>query len=132
MQDACFGEVSSDDGSFEGTAMQKWFAELIEAGRKLGREFGTEPPNYKKYLEDIGFVDVIVEVRRWPFGPWEQDKKMREIGLWSRANALDGLQAVSMAVLTRGLGKTAAEVDVQLVDVRKDFLNPRIHSYLPM
>jgi hypothetical protein len=83
-------------------------------------------------MEEVGFVDVHVEVRRWPFGPWMKDKKMKEIGLWSRANMLDGLQATAMAVLTRGQGKTQQEVEAELVEVRKDLMNRAIHTYMPV
>jgi hypothetical protein len=131
MQDAC-APPRSDDESSVGTAWEAWWASLLQAGQQLGRPFGTEPPNYARYMEEVGFVDVHVEVRRWPFGPWMKDKKMKEIGLWSRANMLDGLQATAMAVLTRGQGKTQQEVEAELVEVRKDLMNRAIHTYMPV
>jgi SAM-dependent methyltransferase len=131
MQDAVF-PVVSDDGSADGTALLQWWESLVQAGSALGRPFGTEPPNYKTYLEEAGFIDVQVQVHRWPFGPWMPGRKMKDIGLWARANCLDGLQAASMAVLTRGLGKTPQEVEAQLIQVRKDLLNQDVHSYLNM
>jgi SAM-dependent methyltransferase len=132
MQDAN-APARSDDGSTEGTALVAWWDNLIEAGKAMGRPFGTEPPNYARYMEEVGFVDVHVEVRRWPFGPWtKESRKMRDIGLWARANHIDALQATAMAVLTRGTGRTRQEVEAELVAVRKDLMNPAIHSYMPM
>ena len=98
----------------------------------MGRPFGTEPSNYKKYMEEVGFVDVQVEIRRWPFGPWMKERRMKDLGLWARANAIDALQAAAMAVLTRGGGRTRQEVETELVAVRKDLMNKEIHSYMPM
>jgi hypothetical protein len=131
MQDAC-SPARSDDGSSDGTAWVAWWENLINAGLKMGRPFGTEPPNYKRYMEEVGFVDVQVEIKRWPFGPWMEDAKLKEIGLWARANAIDALQAAAMAVLTRGGGKSKEEVELELVRVRKDLMNPDMHSYMPM
>jgi ubiquinone/menaquinone biosynthesis C-methylase UbiE len=131
MQDACAPGLS-DDGTMAGTAIERWFGNLIEAGVRLGRPYGTEVPKYASYFEEIGFVDVQVEIRKWPFGPWPKDKKMKELGIWGRANLLEGLQAVSMAALTRGLGWTRQEVEMECMEVRKELFNPAIHTYLPM
>lgn len=131
MQDAN-APARSDDGSTDGTAWVAWWDNLIASGKKLGRPFGTEPPNYARYMEEVGFVDVHVEVRRWPFGPWMKQRQMKDIGLWARANAIDGLQATALAVMTRGGGKTKQEVEEELVAVRKDLMNSEIHSYLPV
>lgn len=131
MQDAC-SPARSDDGSADGTAWLAWWENLIRAGQQMGRPFGTEPPNYKKYMEEVGFVDVQVEIRRWPFGPWMKERKMKDLGLWARANAIDALQAAAMAVLTRGGRRTRQEVETELVAVRKDLMNKEVHSYMPM
>jgi hypothetical protein len=45
---------------------------------------------------------------------------------------MDGMQAISIAALTRGLGMTSAEVEALLVGVRKDLKNHRIHCYTPV
>jgi hypothetical protein len=42
------------------------------------------------------------------------------------------LHAFSVAVLTRGLGMTAQEVEVLLIGVRKDICNRNIHCYAPI
>jgi hypothetical protein len=131
MQDACSPAISDDD-SVDGTAWAEWWDRLIQAGKKSGRPFGTEPPNYKRYMEEVGFVDVQERVFRWPFGPWMQEKKMKEIGLWARANAIDALQGVAMASMTRHGGKSKEEVELELVTVRKDLMNLKIHSYMPV
>jgi hypothetical protein len=61
-----------------------------------------------------------------------EERQMKDIGLWARANALDALQATAMAVLTRGVGRTRDEVEAELVAVRRDLMNPAIHSYMSM
>jgi hypothetical protein len=45
---------------------------------------------------------------------------------------MEGLHGISIAVLTRGLGMTAPEVELLLVGARKDLCNRDIHCYAPM
>jgi hypothetical protein len=45
---------------------------------------------------------------------------------------MEGSYAISVAVLTRGLGMSAQEVEVMLVGVRKDLCNRNIHCYVPV
>lgn len=52
--------------------------------------------------------------------------------MWALENISAGLQGLSLALFTRGLGWSAEELEVFLVDVRKDMRNNRIHSYWPM
>jgi hypothetical protein len=42
------------------------------------------------------------------------------MGMAMLANGLEGLSAVSLAVLTRAFGMSVEEVEEMLVDVRKD------------
>lgn len=48
------------------------------------------------------------------------------------SNFLEGLPAVSMAILTRANGMSREEVEVGMVDVRKDIRDKRIHAYVPV
>lgn len=52
-------------------------------------------------------------------------------------NCLDGITAVSIAILTRpreenGLGWSRAEAEVLLASVRRELKDTSIHSYAPM
>lgn len=54
------------------------------------------------------------------------------LGMWALENIGNGLSGLSMALFTRGLGWSADELEVFLVDVRKDLKDRHIHSYWPM
>jgi hypothetical protein len=54
---------------------------------------------------------------------------MKEIGMYQMVNFLEGLEALSMALFTRALGWTTEDVEVFLVQVRKDIKNRNIHAY---
>lgn len=47
-------------------------------------------------------------------------------------NVLEGLQGFSMAIFTKGLGWRSEEVEVHLAEVRKDWLDRKKHTYLPI
>ena len=77
-------------------------------------------------------MDVCVEVRGWSFGLWMKEGEMKGVGLWARVNAIDTLQATAITIWTKLGGRSREEVEAELVAVRKDLMNPGIHSYMPM
>jgi hypothetical protein len=105
------------------------FASLL--GTALGRDFGRVP-QYKQYLQEIGFVDVVEKQLAWPIGTWARTRWMKMLGAWCKENVLSGLQGWTMAVLTRGLGMTSAEVELLLMEVRNDINSSALHAYVPM
>lgn len=54
------------------------------------------------------------------------------VGVWNRENLLSGLDGFTMATFTRVLGWTPAEVEVFVVDVRKEMKDTSIHAYWNM
>jgi hypothetical protein len=45
---------------------------------------------------------------------------------------LSALQAVTLAVLTRGLGMSIEDIELLLVGVREDIKSNRVHIYVPI
>ena len=52
--------------------------------------------------------------------------------MWTLENFTSGLSAFSMAPFTRVLGWTKEEVEVFLVDVRREMNDRKIHAYWPV
>ena len=50
------------------------------------------------------------------------------MGAFNLAGLLEGLEGFSMALFTRVLGKSPDEVQVFLMDVRKELRDPKIHT----
>ena len=128
LQDPTMPLLCIDD-SMEGTALQRWMQSICEAGEALGRSW-TNSRNYKRWMEEIGFVDVEERRFPWAVSPWPKGKKEKTVAMWMQQDLLDGLQGLSMGLLTRGLGWSSEKVELLLVDVRKDVKNRRIHAYL--
>lgn len=124
--------TQSDDGTLTPDhAIWHLQDKLEECCRILGRPF-VHVPSLVPILEEVGFVDVTIAPFKWPIGPWAKDQHYKELGEWALENALEGLEAWSMAALTRALDWTSEEVQVFLLQVRNEFKNKNIHHYCPL
>jgi hypothetical protein len=103
--------------------------------KKFGFNFSVAH-TFKNMLTDAGFVDVVETKFEIPWGQWPKDRRRKAIGLWhlglysrtcdGRSNAdtvaeqlKQGLQGIVMGLFTRSLGWTPTEVEVFLVELRK-------------
>ena len=122
--------IACDDGTMTPNhAIYKWTHLMLDASKRIGQSLDN-PAKYAGWMRDAGFVNVQHTIYKWPCNPWPQEGKYKTLGLWTLANALDGVEGFTMAMFTRVLGWDSAEVQSFLVDVRKDFKNKGIHSYL--
>ena len=130
MQEVYF-KPHSIDGTHEGTALQSWNNTLVEGAKKIGRDWLCTA-NYEKWFKEVGFESVVERRYHWPSNTWPRGKKNKTLGLWTLTNGLDGISAVSMAIMTRVLGISPDAVEMLLVDVRRDMKNKSIHAYYPV
>ncbi|GKT63608.1 methyltransferase domain-containing protein [Colletotrichum tofieldiae] len=122
-----------DDGTLKpDSALLKWVDKLEEACNILGRPFVNCDRYLPSLLKEAGFVDVSVNKFKWPINPWPKDPHFRELGVWQYENFVEGIEAWTMAPFTRALDWTKDEVNVFLIDVRKDMRDRGIHAYLPV
>ncbi|KAK2765305.1 methyltransferase domain-containing protein [Colletotrichum kahawae] len=115
LQETSIIPRSDDDTLKPQHAVLKWANLLLEASLKLGRPY-MDVPILKQYMTEAGFED---------------DPRYKELGMWNHDQTLMGLEAFSMAPLTRALDWTPAEVNAFLIDVRKDLKDRGIHAYWP-
>ncbi|OAL30015.1 hypothetical protein AYO22_01921 [Fonsecaea multimorphosa] len=131
LQD-CIFPLGTDDGTFhEGQAIYEWSNLLLEASEKLGRSLGAAI-RHRDHMIAAGFTNVSVRHFKWPSNHWPKDPKHKIVGLWTLANIGDGLDGLSMALLSRGHGWTREQVLGYLPAVRRDLQDKRIHAYWPM
>ncbi|KAH7360408.1 S-adenosyl-L-methionine-dependent methyltransferase [Rhexocercosporidium sp. MPI-PUGE-AT-0058] len=129
MQDTDFPMKSVDD-TLVGTDLWDWNQYIIEGSAKAGRPW-TRVKEYKKWMEEIGFVDVEEKVLQWPTNTWPRDKHMKTLGMWFCHDLSEGLSS-TRAVLTRGLGWSVEKAEAFLVNVRKDVRNRNVHAYVEL
>ncbi|EQB45302.1 hypothetical protein CGLO_15852 [Colletotrichum gloeosporioides Cg-14] len=122
----------SDDGTLKpDSAITKCTRLLGEAAEIFGRPYQEVPP-LVQVLQNAGFVDVKIHVHKWPTNTWPRDPKYKELGMWANDNFNDGFESFAMAPLTRAHNWKRAEVQILLMQVRKDLKNRSIHAYWPM
>ncbi|KAF9871155.1 hypothetical protein CkaCkLH20_11324 [Colletotrichum karsti] len=122
----------SDDGTLKPESdFLKWANLLYESSVKFGRPY-VQMSTIRNYMVEAGFEDVKMDVYKWPSNSWPRDTKFKELGIWNNEQVLEGLEGFTMAPLTRALEWTPAEVNVLLMNVRKDVNNRAIHAYWPI
>ncbi|KAF2138077.1 uncharacterized protein K452DRAFT_234911 [Aplosporella prunicola CBS 121167] len=123
-------QAGCDDGSLpkDGYKLEEMLKYVAEGLKRLGPDlYGVL--KLPQMLKDAGFVNVEDRITKVPIGPWAKNKLLRKTGLYLQAIGLDGLQAIAMAPMTRGLGWSPQSVEVFLKDVRDQMKDPSIHAY---
>ncbi|PVH79468.1 S-adenosyl-L-methionine-dependent methyltransferase [Cadophora sp. DSE1049] len=129
--DICLPYQSEDGTLKEDSAIHHWIKTGIPGVTALGREIHTAH-TYKERMIAAGFENVTEVIYKWPTNRWPKDKRMKEIGMWALENMLSSLEAVSLAIFTRGLGWSKEELDVLLAKVRNEMKDTKIHAYAPI
>jgi ubiquinone/menaquinone biosynthesis C-methylase UbiE len=117
-----------DESAPRDSPLVDWSHKLAEAQRKAGID-PQATAKFKTQLEEQGFVNVKYEVFKWAIGPWPKGEREKEIGKWSLENTLMGLHGITTAIFTRALNWSPEAVELFLVGVRKQMLDPRSHVY---
>lgn len=121
-------KVQAMDDSLAGTALERWNDLVLEGVRRMGKN-GLAAARFKGQMLDAGFVDVVERKYALPGNPWAKGEDQKMLGMMQMENILDGLHGMSIGLFTKMLGMSAEEVELMLVDVRKDMRNTKIHFY---
>ncbi|KAL2760018.1 hypothetical protein ACRALDRAFT_1079087 [Sodiomyces alcalophilus JCM 7366] len=128
LLDAMYPMQADDDSCPPTKACWRWGDYMNQAAKKLGRSLDSAEENKTKLVE-AGFVNVTEAVYKWPINPWAKHPKYKEMGMWNLENVVGGLSGLSLALFTRVLGWTVEELELFLVDVRRDMKDTSIHAY---
>jgi hypothetical protein len=124
--------VRSDDNMIpQDSAILKW-SQMIADGLKDVKKPVTSALSYASQMRMAGFENVTEMRYKWPLNRWPKDPKMKELGMWTHANITSDLKGISLAIFSRIHKWTTEELDLFLVDVRKELRNPQIHAYFLM
>lgn len=83
-------------------------------------------------MQEAGFTNVTERVFHVPIGTWPKNKVLKTVGLYWRTILLDGLQAIALGPLTRGLHWSREEVELFLMDVRRAYHDNAALMYMPL
>lgn len=79
VQDICF-KPHSNDGTTDGTSLEKWTDLLIQGAAKTGRDWHCTP-HYAQWFKEVGFEDVVENKFAWPVNTWPKGRKRKTMGL---------------------------------------------------
>lgn len=101
---------------------------VSEALTSIGR-----PPakleNMRSLLEAAGFVDIHTRSIKQPVGPWPKDQRQKQIGAMNLLSMETGIEAYSLATLTRIKGMSKEEVARICRDSWNAVKNKNFHVY---
>ncbi|OLN85494.1 Demethylmenaquinone methyltransferase 4 [Colletotrichum chlorophyti] len=122
----------SDDGTLKpDAAIIKSCTYVQQACTIFGRPF-AKITDLAHTMTEVGFEDVVVTKNKWPMNTWPKDRHYKTLGMWSLENYLQGIEGWTMPAFTKGLNWKPEEVQVFLVDVRKEMKDTSIHAYWPV
>lgn len=130
LQDAMV-PLGCDDETMEGTAIGEWNKKFVAASRQRGRD-PSFAMRYKEWLIEAGFKNVVERTFKWPINSWPKDRELKLVGKWNEVNMLDGLEGFCVRLFSSTLGMTMEEIQLFLIDVRRDISNRKIHVYWQM
>ncbi|SCO31570.1 related to methyltransferase [Fusarium fujikuroi] len=109
--------IMSDDETLPPDGpLATWFREINKASELMGR-----PTNVAAH-----------RIFKMPMNGWPEDERLKELGrMWER-NFLMGLSGFSFTLFNRVYERTPAQIEVALVDVRRELIDTRIHAYIPI
>lgn len=119
----------SDDGSLrEDSSLSYWSRIICQASAKYNRPI-LHYDEYVRLFEKAGFVDVRKVYLKSPSNPWPKDSVLKEVGKFQLVALLEGLEGLSVGLLTRALGWKEEEVKVLIAKIRPELKDRAIHSY---
>lgn len=123
--------MRSIDSTYTNSAIEKWQDLILQGATKLGRDL-TQVKDYKRHMKEQGFVDVVEVHCQWPLGPWATNRKLKAVGVLFREDMERLIDGLSMRLLGEGLGMSHAQIRKLIAEVRREWNEEEVHTYLPM
>ncbi|KAK6227034.1 methyltransferase domain-containing protein [Colletotrichum tabaci] len=131
LQEVDLYPTSDDETLKSDSNLLEWYDLFQGASNKFGRSFFRIAP-LKNAVIDVGFVDAFLTVTKWPSNAWPKHRKWKEIVIRNGESMMSGLEGFSMAAVSRGHGWTREEVNVFLVDMRKEIKDRGVNTSWPV
>ncbi|KAK3943705.1 hypothetical protein QBC46DRAFT_361711 [Diplogelasinospora grovesii] len=120
----------SDDGSLPNNAVvRQWATQLYDAMDQFDRPMRVDSGLTRRRLAEAGFTDIREEIIRVAYSGWPSDPHDRETGRWFNIGITQGIQAITLAPLFRGGGKTQQEIQTLIDSVVAEVRGRKVHAY---
>ncbi|PHH63927.1 hypothetical protein CDD82_1823 [Ophiocordyceps australis] len=121
------GTMSAEHG------VAQFWARVNEGLTTLGVDLDTAADGkLADMMRETGFVNIRQRVFHVPIGTWPKNKVLKKVGLYWRTILLDGLQAIALGPLTRGLRWNRDQIELFLMDVRRAYQDNSALMFMPL
>lgn len=121
-----------DDGTLPSNSyLVQWATYLMDATARAQRPLAYNTQT-RAMLEQAGFVDIDSQVIKVPLNPWHPDAHMKDVGRWYNLGLTRGLDALSLAPLTRVNQWTIEDVLRLTASAKRDICSKKYHAYCNM
>jgi len=116
LQDGLFPFSFLDPQPPTDGVLKTWFGSVLDASYRLGRPWDNAQ-HYARWMVEQGFEDVVEKRYFWPHGTWAKGGKMKRIGVAFREDMSAAVEAISMKLFTKVLGREEDAVRANIEDV---------------
>ncbi|KAH8648496.1 S-adenosyl-L-methionine-dependent methyltransferase [Xylariales sp. PMI_506] len=124
---SCFNDTRTANPKYKNDASVRYGEGCIRGAAAFGRDV-EKAPKYKRWLEEVGFVDVEEQKFVFPVNTWPQDPRLKKVGLYNLKNCYDGVRGIGWKML-RAAGYSPEEVETLILEVQAELRDPENHGY---
>ncbi|KZL75871.1 UMTA methyltransferase family protein [Colletotrichum tofieldiae] len=131
LKPGCWGEshdVNSEFHSDDGTHRRARYGEMDV---RVFRDLPGDGPRHERDTKARGHGSRRRRIKA-PLGPWAKEQHHRDVGMMNLILTTDGLEALSLKLFFGLLGRTQAEIVVELALVRKELKSSTFHAMFDM
>ncbi|KAK6071247.1 methyltransferase domain-containing protein [Seiridium cupressi] len=126
-----FDPQSNDSSLPPDSRLRLWFNEMRSAYEQARRPIVLEPST-ETWLKQAGFEDIKRNIKEIPYHPWPSSEHQKEVGRWFNLGMVHGIEAMSMAPLTRHRNYTKEQVTALLAEVKREICTRQFRSHCVM
>lgn len=123
---------SDDDSIGPDSKVRFWEEQLTIGFQRVGLQGGCDPELVVQQMLNAGFINVQLKIFKLPIGPWAKDPILKEAGLCGLVNLLDGMYGLSAKLFIDVLGYSREELELLLMECRKELRLKKVHAYYPV
>ncbi|KAF3064827.1 hypothetical protein GL218_02377 [Daldinia childiae] len=133
LQEIYHFPMSSNNTLEEDHPVAQYWKYVDEGLESLGVDFRfSDEGRIAALMRQCGYINVTERVFHIPIGTWPKNKTLKSVGLYWKKILLDGIQAIALGPMTRGLHWGREEVETFLVSVRKGYHDNSLLLYMPL
>ena len=111
------------------------YVDMCMTFQRIAEKIGAAPDapiQFKQKIIDAGFAGVTESKMKIPSTPWPKDQRLKRVGALELANVIDGAQGFLLRGFTQEFGRSREELELMLMQMRKELMSQKDHSYVTL